>query len=108
VVTDVIMVKTKGRCHMTFEELIARIGNKSVFDPAELAARYTNDNNVVVVEMLYYGYFGEGNNVNNDWLANKGYWPNDNTYPTVVRLTPDQFKSILVEGNVDVPSVIIN
>jgi len=56
--------------------------------------------------MLYYGFFGAGNNVNWVWLKNNGYWPDG--YPTTARLTPEQFKAILREGNVDVPNVIIN
>jgi hypothetical protein len=30
------------------------------------------------------------------------------SYPTSQRLSPDQFKAILAEGNVDVQNVIIN
>ncbi|MFZ3130174.1 MAG: hypothetical protein WA125_03490 [Desulfosporosinus sp.] len=65
VVTDVIMVKTNNRCFMTFAELCNRIGNKSVYDQSELQAKYQNDRNLVVIEMLYYGYFGVGHNLNN-------------------------------------------
>jgi len=61
---------------------------------------------VLLTEKLYYGFFGAGNNVNWVWLKNNGYWPDG--YPTTARLTPEQFKAILREGNVDVPNVIIN
>lgn len=59
---------------MPFETLLGKIGNKSVFNPEELRERYVSDRNVLVIEMLYYGYFGEGNNVNMDWLEQNGYW----------------------------------
>lgn len=59
---------------MTFDDLLRKIGNKSVFYAEEVKTRYDNDKNVVVVEMLYYGYFGEGNNINMDWLDTNGYW----------------------------------
>ena len=53
---------------MTFEELKKRIGNKSVFDEAELLRQYSTFRNLTITEMLYYGYFGAGNNVNMNWL----------------------------------------
>jgi len=108
VVTDVIMVKTNNQYHMTFEELMIRIGNKSVFDENDLLTKYENDKNIVVIEMLYCGYFGEGNNVNMDWLDKNGYWAGQNQYPANVQLSPDQFKQILTEGSVNVSDVIIN
>lgn len=108
IVNDVIMVKTNNRCHISFEELKSRMGNKSVFDEREMKIKYDNDKNLVVIELLYYGYFGEGNNVNMDWLDSNGYWAGTNEYPANVQLTPEQFKAILREGNVDVQNVIIN
>ena len=93
---------------MSFDELKAHIGNKSVFNEHELYRQYTNFRNVIVVEMLYVGYFGSGNNVNMDWLDRNGYWAVQNQYPTEVRLTPDQFKAILAEGNVNVSNVVIH
>ena len=41
---------------------------------SELQTKYNNDKNMFVVEMLYYGYFGEGHNINMDTLETKGYW----------------------------------
>ena len=102
------MVKTNNRCHISFEELKARIGNKSVFDEREMKTKYDYDKNLVVIEMLYYGYFGAGNNVNMDWLDKSGFWSGVNEYPANVQLNPEQFKAILREGNVDVSNVIIN
>ena len=59
---------------------------------------------------VIYGYFGEGHNINMDTLETKGYWSNSHggTYPALIRLTPDEFKEILREGNVDVDNVIID
>ena len=83
-----------------------KIGNKSVFNQEELRQRYSNDRNLLVIEMLYYGYFGEGNNVNMDWLDRNGYW--GNTYPALIPLNSTAFKSILEKGNIDVSNVIID
>lgn len=58
------------------------------------------------MEMLYYGYFGEGNNVNMAWLKQSGYWGDG--YPTSFSLGQAAFKSILKKGNIDVSNVIID
>ena len=107
-VTDVIQVKVSNRFMMTFDELKQRIGNKSVFDEVELLRQYNSFRNLTIIEMLYYGYFGAGNNVNMNWLDNNGCWANEGQYPTDVRLTENQFRRILAEGNVNVSNVIIN
>lgn len=69
---------------------------------------YYEYRNVTVVEMLYYGYFGAKNNVNMDWLDRQGCWADQGQYPTEVHLTTNQFKKVLMEGNVNVSNVIIN
>lgn len=108
VVTDVIQAKINNRYLMSFDGLKQRIGNKSVFNESELQKQYYDYRNVIVVEMLYYGYFGAGNNVNMDWLDRQGYWAGQNQYPTEVHLTANQFKKVLMERNVNVSDVIIN
>lgn len=72
--------------------------------------KYDNDKNMFVVELLYYGYFGEGHNINMDTLENKGYWSSSHggVYPALIRLTPGEFKQILREGNINVNNVIID
>jgi len=91
---------------MSLEDLNRRINNKSVFDENEIRAKYNNERNLVVVEMLYSGFFGAGNNVNWVWLKNNELLPDG--YPTTARLTPEQLDVILREGNIDVSNVIIN
>lgn len=107
VVTDVIQAKQNYRIMLPFDDLLKRIGNKSVYDSQELKTKYDNDKNVVIIEMLYYGYFGEGHNINMDWLDSNGLW-SSSTYPALIQLSPDQFKHILREGNIDVDNVIVN
>lgn len=108
IVTDVIQVKSNNKCLMSFEKLKCRIGNKSIFDEAELFRQYNKFSNLIIVEMLYYGYFGAGNNVNMDWLDKNGYWTIKNQYPTDIQLTEKQFRKILTEGKINVSNVIIN
>lgn len=104
--TDNINKVENGESLMSFETLLHKIGNKSVFNQEELRQRYSHDRNLLVIEMLYYGYFGEGNNVNMDWLDRNGYW--GNTYPALIPLNSTAFKSILEKGNIDVSNVIID
>ena len=108
VITNVIIVKSFGRCLMSFDALKDMIGNKSVYDENDMREKYSNQRNMIVIEMLYLGYFGEGNNVNMDWLDNNGCWAGPDQYPTEVQLSPNQFKSILAEGKIDVSNVIID
>lgn len=109
VVTDVIQAKYRGNVLVTFEDLLKRIGNKSIFDKDELKKQYDEYYNVSIVGMLYYGYFGAGNNINLDWLERNGCWKsNPEQYPTTIHLTEEQFKRILKEGNVNVSNVVIH
>lgn len=106
IVTNIIVAKQNNQIHITLDDLLSKISNKSVFDENEIRKKYNREKTMTVVEILYYGYFGAGNNVNWAWLKNNGHWPEK--YPTTARLSPEQFKIILKEGNVDVPNVIIN
>lgn len=108
VVTDVIQAKSKGRYLMSFDNLIKRIGNKSVFNEKELQRQYNDYYSVSIVELLYYGYFGAGNNVNMDWLKSNDCWVTTEDYPTEIHLSEMQAKKILMEGNVNVSNAIIN
>ena len=108
IITNVLTVKKNNRTLMTFEDLLNQIGNKSVFDERDLRTKYKAEKSLLVIEMLYYGYFGGGNNVNMDWLDKNGYWAGENEYPANVQLSPEQFRAILTEGKVDVQNVIIN
>ncbi len=108
IVTNVITVKNNNRFKLTFEELLEKIGNKSIFDKQDMQEKYIRNRNMVVIELLYCGYFGAGNNVNMDWLDNNGYWTKtDDEYPTEVKLSQEQFITILVAGKVDISHVLI-
>jgi GNAT superfamily N-acetyltransferase len=106
IVTEVIVAKENNSYNISLEDLLHRINNKSVFDENEIRVKYNNERNLVVVEMLYYGFFGAGNNVNWVWLKNNDLWPD--SYPTTARLTPEQLDVILREGDIDVSNVIID
>ena len=60
----------------------------------------------MIVELLYFGFFGSGNNVNWHWLKDNKLWPDQ--YPTKARLTQENFKTIINEGGIDVSNVIVD
>lgn len=104
--TDVAQVKHEGRELMSFEDFMRHVKNKSVFSNEELAAWYHGKRNLMVVEMVYLGYFGLGHNVNWRWLSDNGYWraghPNQTTY------TRAEFLSILKRGEVGVEALVVD
>lgn len=106
IVKEVVHVKSAGQALMPYEDYLSRIGNKSIYQPLELQTKYYNEKTLVIIELVYYGYFGEGNNVTMDWLDRNGCWGTG--YPTETQLSPEQFRKILREGNVDVDNVIID
>lgn len=106
VVTNVVVAKSQGRRLFTIDDVLQKVSNKSVFDENDIRAKYENSPSLVVVEMIYSGYFGAGNNVNWVWLKNHNLWPQG--YPTTARLTHAEFRTILGEGGVDVSNVIVN
>lgn len=105
-VKDIVQVKERGKALLTYAEYLSRIGNKSVYEPLELENQYNNNSNLVLIELVYYGFFGEGKNINWVWLKSNDCW--GDTYPTTVKLTHEQFNKILKAGNVDVSNVIID
>ena len=106
VVTKIIKVKENNRIIISYDEYRKAIGNKSVFNDSELEKKYNTSQNLTLIELLYYGYFGAGNNVNWMWLKNNGCWPE--THPMSFRYTREQFDKIMKEGKVDVSNVIVN
>lgn len=105
-VTDVASIKHEGRELMSFEDFMRRVKNKSVFSDDELVAWYRGRRNLMVVEMVYLGYFGLGHNVSWRWLSDNGYWhaghPNQTTY------TRAEFMSIVERGDVDVEALVVD
>ena len=105
-VKNITWVKENGKASMTYEEYLRRIGNKSVYETIELQTQYNNEKSLVIIELVYYGFFGGGNNINWVWLKNNGCWGDG--YPTSQKLSHEQFNKILKEGNIDASNVIID
>lgn len=106
VITRIVRVKDKGITFYSFDKYRNMIGNKSVFNEEELRSKYDNLSSITIIELIYYGYFGAGNNVNWLWLKNNGCWRD--SHPMSFRYSRTEFEKILREGNIDVCNVIID
>lgn len=90
---------------MTREEFIKNAGNKTVFTPEELTETFNENKNVVMIEMVYNGFFGKGNNVNYKTLKDNALFE---TYPYSIDYHKEEFIKILEMGDINVQNVIID
>lgn len=105
-VTRQIPIKTDGRSLMSRDDYLSIVGNKSVYSQEELVEIFDNAKyNLIVIEMMYNGYFGPGHNVTYDYLKTSGFFEG---HPYDVELTKDQVFEILRMGGKDVRDIIIN
>lgn len=106
VVTRVEKVKENRKELYSCDQFLKMVGNKSVFKADELKRKYYESRSLTLIELLYYGYFGAGNNVNWMWLKDNDCWPGN--HPLQLQYTKSHFVKILQEGKVDVDNVIID
>lgn len=105
-ITKAEVIKSAGKTMVSLEEFIKNAGNKTVFTAEELSALYHDkNNNLVMIEMVYNGFFGKGKNITHRSLDERGLFP---AHPYNIEYTKDQFKKILEMGGVDVSNVIIH
>lgn len=104
-ITKMEIIKNNNRLNMTLEEFIKNAGNKTVFTPEELAKMFNTNKNVVMIEMVYNGFFGKGNNVNYKTLKDNALFE---TYPYNIDYQKEEFIKILEMGDVNVQNVIID
>lgn len=103
-VTKVDVIKSHGNATVSVSEFIDNAGNKTIFSPEELTSIYGQDN-VVMLELVYNGFFGKGHNVIHKDLKNHGLFED---HPYNIEYTKEQFIKILEMGDVDVQNVIID
>lgn len=104
-ITRIVVIKDRGRCRVSLDDYIEIAGNKTVFTPEELIKMYQNNTNVVMLEMVYNGYFGKGHNVTHKELSDNGLFP---AHPYNIDYNKDEFIKILEMGDVNVQNVIID
>lgn len=99
------IVKSFNRPRISPEDFVKLAGNKTIFNDEDLIRIYNGKSNVVLIEFLYNGFFGKGHNVTYNELKNAGLFE---SYPYEIRYTPQQFKTILEMGDINVQNVIID
>ena len=104
-ITKITTIKYNGRIMIGEEEYLREAGNKTVFTKKELLAIYHHNKNVVMIEMLYNGFFSKGRNVTYWQLKNSGLFED---HPYNICYSIDQFKKILKLGGSNVENIIIN
>lgn len=104
-ITKMEIIKSNNRGNMTLSDFIKNAGNKTVFTPDELIEIFNSHKNVVMIEMVYNGFFGKGHNVNYKTLKENGLFE---TYPYNIDYQKKEFIKILEMGDVNVQNVIID
>ena len=98
-------VKRNGRLNMALEQFLAHVGNKSVYSVKKLTdifrGRYSN---IIILKLLYMGYFGKGNNVNWRTLKDSGLWPE--AHPYTFSYSFAEFSAIMRLGKKDPDSLL--
>ena len=103
-ITKMDVIKNSGRATMNLNDFIKNAGNKTVFSPEELTIIYSQSN-VVMLELVYNGFFGKGHNVIHKNLKEEGLFE---AHPYNLNYTKEQFIKLLEMGDVDVQNVIID
>lgn len=104
-ITKITTVKDNGKIMIGEGEYLRQAGNKTVFTQNELLTIYRYNKNVVMIEMLYNGFFAKGRNVTYWQLKNNGLF---NDHPYNICYSIDQIRKILELGGSDVKNIIIN
>ena len=104
-IASLTVVKSSNKPLMSLDDFVRSAGNKTIFDEKSLNNIYARKKNLVLLELLYNGYFGKGHNVNFNELKRAGLFED---YPYNIRYTPKEFFSILEMGDVDVQNIVID
>jgi len=105
-ITKIDIIKDKGKPKMSLDNFIKNAGNKTVFTREELSEMYNNKKeNIVMLEMVYNGFFGKGKNITHRMLNDNGLFQ---THPYSIEFTKKQFIQVLDMGGADVQNIIIN
>lgn len=103
-ISNVEIIKENNSIHVSFDNFVKKAGNKTVFSFDELEKKYSKQN-VIMLELVYNGYFGKGHNVNHKTLKESGLFED---YPYNITLSKNNFIKILRMGDVNVQNVIID
>lgn len=104
-ISKVDIVKEKGIQVSSCEDFIKQAGNKTIYTSNELQEIYATKKTVVIIELVYNGYFGKGHNVNFNELKENGLFED---YPYNVVYTEKEFEKILEMGDINVQNTIVD
>lgn len=104
-IQKIIWVKQGELYKLSLEDFKKIIGNKAVFPDNKIDDFYKMKSNIVVIEMLYNGFFGKGHNVTHHWLNTNGLFKD---YPYNITYSEDEVLKILSEASVNVQNVIVD
>lgn len=104
-ITQYIIVKSNSIPKMSLDDFIKISGNKTVFDNRQLNAIYNQKQNIVLLEMVYNGYFGKGHNVIYKNLKDSNLFAE---HPYKIAYRKEDFVKILKMGDINVQNVIID
>lgn len=90
---------------ISMEEYLTCVGNKSIFSEAQLKSFYYSNRNVYVIELVYCGFFGAGNNVTHHDMKQAGLFE---SYPYHIRYDTQKFNKLLEMGGINVQGAFIN
>lgn len=98
-------VKNSGVNRISYDDFRLMVGNKAVFSDSELNSMYQSKPNIVIVELVYNGYFGSGFNVTHHWLQENGLF---DCHPYSIEYSEKAFDKIMEEASVDVQNVVVD
>ncbi len=104
-ITQINEIKNNGKCIVTLDEFLQLVGNKSVFTQEQLKDEYNKKTNLIILELIYNGYFGKGKNVIYKNLKEAGLFDN---YPYDICYTQEQFKTIIKMGDINVQNTFVD
>ena len=105
-ITKIHNIRINNKYLKTKEQYLNIIRNKSVYNQEELEKIYSSEKNIIIVEMVYNGYFGKGNNINWIYLKENGYWGDGHPYQ--ISLSKEQFINLLKVGVNNEEDIIID
>lgn len=103
-VVGVDVIKQNGYENISLQKFISKAGNKTVFDRKQLEY-YFGRRNVLLLTLVYNGFFGAGNNVNLKTMVDNKWW-NFDVHPYSYTYSPETFKKILALGHINPDNVI--
>lgn len=103
-IAKVLVIKVNGYAKVSLSEFIKNAGNKTVYSIEELEEIYAKKN-VILLELVYNGFFGKGNNVIHKNLKDLGLFED---HPYKLIYSKESFIKILEMGTINVKNVIVN